>query len=192
MNVNELPRFKRRDNGQIVHAGQIAFMAKDDANKTLMVHPNPENLTQIVAVPLSYLSSCHPVIGGYLVADADGNLSYSHPATFHTDFNAVTDDPEIDLDAADFSDALMWLKEGKSVSRAGWNAGGQFVYLVKGEQLAASLGYGFGECIGEPTFSDTFVLRNAQNRLVTWVPSLGDLLATDWCLFANVSPGGDE
>lgn len=79
-----------------------------------------------------------------------------------------------------FSTALYALKQGKKIARAGWNGKEQFVYLVKGEKLASALGYGFGEYLGEPTFNDTFVLKNSQNRLATWVPSIGDLMAEDW------------
>lgn len=86
----------------------------------------------------------------------------------------------IDLDAADFSDALMWLKEGKCIRRAGWNGVGQFVYRIQGDKLAKALSYGFGEYLNEPTFGDMLVLRNAQNLLSSWVPSIGDLMATDW------------
>ena len=51
---------------------------------------------------------------------------------------------------------------------------------MKGEKLASALGYGFGEYVGEPTFNDTLLLKNSQNRLATWVPSIGDLMAEDW------------
>ncbi|HBS6214488.1 TPA: DUF2829 domain-containing protein [Klebsiella pneumoniae] len=79
-----------------------------------------------------------------------------------------------------FSTALYALKQGKKIARAGWNGKEQFVYLVKGEKLASALGYGFGEYLGEPTFNDALVLKNSQNRLATWVPSIGDLMAEDW------------
>ncbi|EKG5508309.1 DUF2829 domain-containing protein, partial [Salmonella enterica subsp. enterica serovar Johannesburg] len=38
----------------------------------------------------------------------------------------TTQQEEIDLEAADFSDALMWLKDGKKVARRGWNGENQF------------------------------------------------------------------
>lgn len=97
----------------------------------------------------------------------------------------------IDMEAADFSDALMWLKEGKRVCRSGWNGAGQYVILIPGEHLAKSAGYGFGECIGEFTFGNVLALKNAQNIMQPgWVPSMGDLMADDWQVYgANlVSP----
>lgn len=91
-----------------------------------------------------------------------------------------------DLEAADFSDALMWIKEGKRVQRAGWNGASQYVILIPGEHLARSAGYGFGEAIGEFTFGDVLALKNAQNIMQPgWVPSMGDLLATDWQVFVE-------
>lgn len=44
---------------------------------------------------------------------------------------------EIDLESADFSDALMWLKEGKRVARKGWNGKGQFCWMVPEGQCPA-------------------------------------------------------
>lgn len=82
-----------------------------------------------------------------------------------------------------FGDALELIKDGKQVTRAGWNAPGQFVYLLPGSKLQAAAGYGFGEYIGEPEFVQTIVLRNAQGKLVVgWVPSTGDLFANDWII----------
>lgn len=92
----------------------------------------------------------------------------------------------IDLNAADFSDALMWLKEGKRVQRAGWNGADQYVVLIPGEYLARSAaGYGFGEAIGEFTFGNVLALKNAQNIMQPgWIPSMGDLMAEDWQVVA--------
>lgn len=174
MKVNELPRFKHRSTGEIVNAGKIAFMAKDDMNNTLMVHANPDNLSQIIEVPMNYLHSCNPVVGGYFVANAEDNLAYLHPSEFHIVYSSVDDEPEIDLEAADFSDALMWLKDGKRVARAGWNGKGQFVEIWV---LPASTTWPGTNAPMQPCF----VLANAQGLAQPgWVPSIGDLMASDW------------
>lgn len=81
-----------------------------------------------------------------------------------------------------FGQALEAIQEGKSVCRSGWNGADQFVYKLEGSKLASAAGYGFGEYLGEPTFGDMLVLRNAQNRLNAWVPSTGDLFANDWAI----------
>ena len=51
----------------------------------------------------------------------------------------TTQQEEIDLEAADFSDALMWLKEGKKVARRGWNGENQFCWLVPEGQYPARM-----------------------------------------------------
>lgn len=90
-------------------------------------------------------------------------------------------DENIDLEAADFSDALMWLKEGKRVARAGWNGAGQFAWMVPDgvypARMEAIKGY-FPD--DQVPYGAYFALKNAQATVVPWVPSVGDLLATDW------------
>ena len=88
---------------------------------------------------------------------------------------------EIDLDAADFSDALMWLKEGKRVCRSGWNGRSQWAELVKNSGLV------FRSELTEEVYSvaDGLILKNAQGIVVQWVPSIGDLMATDWQVFSE-------
>jgi len=54
---------------------------------------------------------------------------------------------------------------GTTFARSGWNGKGQYVFLV---QLT-------------PDVEQCFVLHNAQGKLQPgWLPSMGDLLATDW------------
>ena len=97
----------------------------------------------------------------------------------------------IDLSSADFSDALMWLKDGKRVMRRGWNGKGQYVILIPGAHLARSAGYGFGEALGEFTFGSVLALKNAQNIMQPgWIPSMGDLLAEDWALYEEPQASG--
>lgn len=93
---------------------------------------------------------------------------------------------EIDLDAADFSDALMWLKEGKRVCRSGWNAGGQWaaMQVAQEDQLI-----GFEDDSKLYRRGDGLILKNAQGLIVQWVPSVGDLLATDWQVYQAPKQG---
>jgi hypothetical protein len=80
-----------------------------------------------------------------------------------------------------FGEALEAVKAGQLIKRTGWNGKNQFVYLLKGNDISKSFGYGYGEYEFEPTFTSTLVLKNAQNLLVIgWVPSMGDLFAEDW------------
>lgn len=68
-----------------------------------------------------------------------------------------------------FADALMGAMDGKRITRAGWNAGGQYVAAQipdKGSKMSRPYLY----------------LKNAQNDFVPWVPSQGDLFANDWAI----------
>lgn len=120
---------------------------------------------------------------GYLVEYMDGGKP-NHAA--HTGYISWSPKEQFDnayrlVAGMSFSQALEAIKAGKSVTRLDWNGKDQFVYLLPGEQLAKATGYGFGEYIGEPTFTATLVLRNAQGNLVCgWVPSIGDLMADTW------------
>ncbi|MDH6727380.1 DUF2829 domain-containing protein [Escherichia coli] len=101
----------------------------------------------------------------------------------------TTQQEEIDLEAADFSDALMWLKDGKKVARRGWNGENQFCWLVPDKHGASRLTPIKHAINGEleinfdsplAPYGTHFALKNAQGVVVPWVPSVGDLLACDW------------
>ncbi|EAM9753050.1 DUF2829 domain-containing protein [Salmonella enterica subsp. enterica serovar Reading] len=172
----------------------------------------PKGVT--VRVDAMFLQKYRPEIGGYLLVDQDGCLSYSPEKTFEEGFSRtndffengvslsidhngvtfitardvtiaaggiITKQEEIDLEAADFSDALMWLKDGKKVARRGWNGENQFCWLVPEGQYPARMeaikGYFPGDLV---PYGAYFALKNAQGVVVPWVPSVGDLLACDW------------
>ncbi|ARV77107.1 hypothetical protein SKUL_8 [Pseudomonas phage Skulduggery] len=123
-----------------------------------------------------------PEAPGYLVEytdggkpnhkDYEGYISWSPKDVFEGTYRPV--------DGMTFGLALELVKKGGHIKRKGWNGEGQFVYLLKGSSVASGLGYGFGEYLGEPTFTDLLILRNTHNQLASWVPSIGDLLASDW------------
>ena len=128
----------------------------------------------------------NPSDEGYMLQYLDGGkpnteeyphyVSWSPKSVFDKSYKLTVDGMGFDM-------ALRLIKMGKQVTRTGWNAGGQFVYLLPASKLQSAIGYGFGEYIGEPEFVQTIVLKNAQNKLVVgWVPSIGDLFAEDWKL----------
>lgn len=93
----------------------------------------------------------------------------------------------IDLEAADFSDALMWLKEGKRVCRSGWNGGGQFAWMVPPGSYPARMEAIKGHYPDDMVpYGAYFAMKNAQGTVVPWVPSVGDLLATDWQVYEEL------
>lgn len=80
-----------------------------------------------------------------------------------------------------FGFAVEALKAGQRVAREGWNGKGMFIFLINGSNKLASVhGFGFGEYVGEPTFSDTVFIRTPKHTLVAWVCSQEDMLAEDW------------
>ena len=91
-----------------------------------------------------------------------------------------------------FSLALQALNDAEMVTRTGWNGKGQFVYRTVGNTVSkdfipkfASLPdsvKGFLQKKGEDViFNSSLTLYNAQGQMQPgWLPSQGDLSATDW------------
>lgn len=67
----------------------------------------------------------------------------------------------------DFGAALAWIKEGKRLSRRGWNGPAQFLEIQEPDQLSKmTLPY--------------IYIRTVQGDLVPWLASQTDLLSNDW------------
>lgn len=96
-----------------------------------------------------------------------------------------------------FSEALIALKNGQSVQRAGWNGKGMFIYLNKGSYDFHSKDgvniaiiekiEGVSSILFEGGDKDTVTrlpnlnMRSASGSTVTgWLASQTDLLAEDW------------
>lgn len=82
----------------------------------------------------------------------------------------------------DFSDALHCLKDGERMARAGWNGKGMFVYLVPAASYPVQTGAAkahFGEGSMVP-YNAYFAIKNVDDTVSTWVPSVNDCLADDW------------
>lgn len=110
--------------------------------------------------------------GDWIIQGVKGELYPCKPDIF-----AATYEPAeaIDLDAADFSDALMWLKEGRRVQRAGWNGKGLWL------EYRASLGtvdLPYIQLIYPVPGDGSLPYPNGAR--VPWVPSQTDMLADDW------------
>lgn len=89
----------------------------------------------------------------------------------------------------DFGKALEALKVGHRVRRAGWNNKGMFIFLVNGsvftvnrEPLLSIMGAGT-----EVTYRPHIDMKDAEGKIVPWLASQTDVLASDWEI---VSPGG--
>jgi hypothetical protein len=87
-------------------------------------------------------------------------------------------------DALGFGHALVALKEGKKVARAGWNGKGIFLYYVPANSYPAGQNP-LGTMKG--IFPDDMVpygayiaMKTAQDNVVPWLASQTDVLADDW------------
>lgn len=78
---------------------------------------------------------------------------------------------------AGFGTALVWLRSGARVQRAGWNGPGQWVVRVT--SWNAALGVALPP---DYEFAAFLALKNAQSQVVPWLPSQGDVEAQDWQL----------
>lgn len=91
-----------------------------------------------------------------------------------------------------FGEAQQILDNGFMAFREGWNGKGQFVYKTIGNTVSkdfipkfASLPDSVKEFLlkidKDVEFSSSYTLYNAQGKMQPgWVPSQGDLNATDW------------
>lgn len=85
-------------------------------------------------------------------------------------------------DHFDFGDALLRLKSGMRVARAGWNGKGMFVYLVPPASYPVQTGAAkahFGEGSLVP-YNAYLAIKNVDDTVSTWVPSVNDCLSEDW------------
>lgn len=90
-----------------------------------------------------------------------------------------------------FSDALERVKNGRRMSRIGWNGHGQFIFLVFGsdpsdpDERAPLLSginsrmFGYGDR-GTTRRLPHVALHNSRGESVPWAPSQSDMLAEDW------------
>lgn len=79
-----------------------------------------------------------------------------------------------------FGVAIMHLKSGLKIRRAGWNGKEMFLYYVPANSYPAVTE------IAKETFGDTvpygayIAMKTAQNNVVPWLASQTDVLAEDW------------
>ena len=117
---------------------------------------------------------------GYGVIYADGYTSWSPKDVFEEAYRAI----EREGQALTFGDALHMLKLGKRIARAGWNGKGMFVYHVPAASYKAQTGVAkehFGDEAMVP-YAAYLAIKNVNNTVSTWVPSINDVLAEDWAV----------
>lgn len=70
-----------------------------------------------------------------------------------------------------FGDAIVMLKAGERVQRAGWNGKGMWLYRVNGNSNFSELTYEHLPFIA---------MKTVDNKTVPWLASQTDMLAEDW------------
>ena len=74
-----------------------------------------------------------------------------------------------------FALALSCLKQGRKVSRSGWNGKGMWLKLVTDWSVA------IGEELPEAWIAQPFIaMKTVDGSVVPWLASQSDLLAEDW------------
>ena len=112
-------------------------------------------------------------------AEYEGYVSWSPKDVFDEAYTPITN--------MDFGGALVMLKDGEKVARAGWNGKGMYITMKPGypegiacnEATAKAHGIEVGTKI---TYCPYLEMKTADNKLVPWLASQTDILAEDWTI----------
>lgn len=128
----------------------------------------------------------NPFDAGYLVEYQDGGkandsrhagyISWSPADVFERTYKPVS------AVGMTFGQAIDAIKSGQRIARTGWNGKGMFVYLVPPASYPVQTGAAkehFGEGAMVP-YNAYMAIKNVDNTVSTWVPSVNDCLADDW------------
>jgi len=120
---------------------------------------------------VEYLDGGKPNVEGH-----DGYVSWSPKEQFDKAYQPT--------DAMSFGHALIAMKEGKKVARAGWNGKGMFLYWVPANSYPASRntletvkGLFEGDMVPYGAYP---AMKTAQGNVVPWLCSITDMDANDW------------
>lgn len=88
---------------------------------------------------------------------------------------------EIKMDEFDFGEALHKLKEGKTVSRKGWNGKEQYIYYVGSDKYIAKteIAKKIVDKDNKVSYQAYIAIKTINDEIVPWVASQSDLLAED-------------
>jgi hypothetical protein len=115
---------------------------------------------------------------GYAVTYADGYKSWSPKDVFEAAYQP--------MNAMSFGHALMVLKDGKKVARAGWNGKGMYLILVNGTKdakLTEGTPYAVATGGNIVTINPHIDMMTATGEMQPgWLASQTDMLANDWQL----------
>jgi len=128
--------------------------------------------------------------GDWIIRGVKGELYPCKPDIFAATYEAAGTHAGWAAAGLDFGTALQALRDGKRVSRAGWNGRGMFVYLVPAASYPVQTGAAkahFGEGAMVP-YNAYLALKGADDTVSTWAPSGSDALAEDWRVLEEPDP----
>lgn len=126
---------------------------------------------------------------GYLVEYLDGGMS-NHPA--HKGYiswspKQVFDNSYRPNGFLTFGDAIVMLKAGQRVARAGWNGKGMWLALTEGQFVPAdsfwnahNRKFAARRPEGGAEVQPYITMKTADDKIVPWLASQSDVLAEDW------------
>ncbi len=152
----EMPKYRCH---KVVRALRIGLVELNPVTGEGILHPTDAGYTAI-NVTQGFMDQHRPGTGGYYVKYEDGYKSY-RPA------KAIKDGYTLITDGFDFGMALQCMKEGRSVTRKGWNGPGQSLHLQTPDE-------------GSKMTLPYIYIQTVQGDLVPWLASQTDMLATDW------------
>jgi len=121
---------------------------------------------------------------GYLVEYVDGGKGNTDHYAGYVSWSPadVFDRAYRPCEGMTFGQAIEAIKTGQKVARAGWNGKGMFVYYVPANSYAVQTGAAksyFGEGAMVP-YNAYMAIKNVNETVSTWVPSVNDVLSDDW------------
>ena len=111
---------------------------------------------------------------GYIVKYSDDYISWSPREAFEEAYR--------EIHGLTFGLAVEALKKGYKVARTGWNGKGMFVYYVPTNTYTTVTGVAKNHFGDQVTINAYFSIKNVNDTVSTWVPSINDCLAEDWLI----------
>lgn len=127
--------------------------------------------------------------GDWIIKGVKGEFYPCKPDIF-----AATYDAETLANGMNFGQALEAIKAGQRIARTGWNGKGMFAYLVPPASYPVQTGAAkehFGEGAMVP-YNAYMAIKNVDETVSTWVPSVNDCLADDWGIVGDAAPASSH
>lgn len=130
-------------------------------------------------------------IGDYIIKGINGEFYPCKPGIFEKTYehvfvpessHGVCEDTEGCSNPVknNFGFALELLKNGKKVTRKGWNGKGMFVYYIPANSYKTITNVAKKEFGEYANYNPYLAIKNVNGTISTWVPSINDCLAEDW------------